>query len=91
MHYKAYGKFVTNYYFELVLLCGDISKERGLRTESVESDVYEIEKNHNLVCKLSMTLPEKEWIALLKVNSIDGDEPGGYNKSYAMAVVGTKN
>ena len=84
---KRINTLVTNYYFELVLLYGDVSKENGLRTESIESDVYEIEKDYNMFCKLSMALPEKEWIALLKVNSIEGNEPAISHKLYGMKVV----
>jgi hypothetical protein len=84
---KRINTLVTNYYFELVLLYGDVSKENGLRTESIESDVYEIEKNYNLFCKLSLVLPEKEWIALLKVNSIEGNEAAMSHKLYGMKVV----
>jgi hypothetical protein len=86
---KRINTLVTNYYFELVLLYGDVSKENGLRTESIESDVYEIEKDYNMVCRLSMVLPEKEWIALLKVNSIEGNELARSHKLYGMKVVKT--
>ena len=79
---------VTNYYFELVLLYGDAVKANGLRTESMESDVYEIEKNYNLTLKLHLVLPEKPWIALLKVNSIEGDELAQSYKLYGMKVIG---
>lgn len=84
---KRINTLVTNYYFELVLLYGDVSKENGLRTESVDSDVYEIAKDYNLFCKLSMALPGQEWIALLKVNSIEGNEPAMSHKLYGMKVV----
>jgi hypothetical protein len=78
---------VTNYYFALVLLYGDASKENGLRTESTDSDIYEIEKQYENDCQLRMVLPEKEWIALLKVNCIEGNEHAASPKLYGMKVV----
>jgi len=78
---------ITNYYFELVLLYGDAGKANGLRTESMESEVYEIEKDYNLRLKLHLVLPEQPWIALLKVNCIEGDEPAVHPRHYGMKVV----
>ena len=78
---------VTNYYFVLVLLYGDAGKENGLRTESTDSDVYAVGSQYAADCKLSIVLPEKEWIALLKVNCIEGNEHAASSKLYGMKVV----
>ncbi len=84
---KRLNKIVTNYYFELVLLYGDATKENGLRTESEDSAVYDIKKDYGTDCRLSAVLPESPWIALLKVNCIEGDEPAVHPRHYAMKVV----
>ncbi len=64
------------------------AKQRDIaEKKSIQSDVYEIEKDYDMFCKLSMALPEKEWIALLKVNSIEGNEPAISHKLYGMKVV----
>ena len=81
------NNLVTDYYFELILLYGDAGKENGLRTESEDSDVYEIKKDNTPDCKLRMVLPEQPWIALLKVNCIEGNELAGSPKLYGMKVV----
>jgi hypothetical protein len=84
---KRINTLVTNYYFVLVLLYGDAGKEIGLHTESTDSDVYEIGKQHTTDCQLHMVLPEKEWIALIKVNCIEGNEHAASPKLYGMKVV----
>jgi hypothetical protein len=84
---KRINTLVTNYYFVLVLLYGDAGKENGLRTESTDSDVYDMAKDHGGDCRLTMVLPEKEWIALLKVNCIEGNEHAHSFKLYGMKVV----
>ena len=85
---KRLNTLVTNYYFELILLYGDAGKANGLRTESEESDVYEIEKDYDLTLTLRLVLPEQPWIALLKVNCIEGDEPAKSWQLYGMKVIG---
>ncbi|MEP6466450.1 MAG: hypothetical protein ABJB05_09090 [Parafilimonas sp.] len=84
---KRLNTLVTNYWFELVLLYGDAGKEDGLRTESEDSTVYAIETSYKNDCRLSLVLPEQPWIALLKVNSIEGNEPATHNKLYGMKVI----
>ena len=87
---KRLNNLVTNYYFELILLYGDVGKENGLRTESEDSEVYEIEKDYPADCKLRVVLPEQPWIALLKVNCIEGNELALSPKLYGMKVVERK-
>jgi hypothetical protein len=84
---KRINTLVTDYYFVLILLYGDADKENGLRTESIDSDVYEPGKQYDNDCRLAMVLPEKEWIALLKVNCIEGNEHAASPKLYGMKVV----
>jgi hypothetical protein len=85
---KWRNTLVTNYYFELILLYGDAGKANGLRFESEKSDVYEIERDYELTLKLRLVLPEQPWIALLKVNCIEGDEPARSWRLYGMKVIG---
>lgn len=81
------NRLVTDYWFELVLLYGDASQENGLRTESDDSKVYAMETAYKADCRLSLVLPEQPWIALLKVNCIEGNEPAAHPKLYGMKVV----
>jgi hypothetical protein len=84
---KRLNKLVTDYWFELVLLYGDISKENSLHTESADSGVYAMETSYGNSCKLSLTLPDQPWIAMIKINSIEGNEPAMHHKLYGMKVV----
>lgn len=78
---------ITNYYFELILLYGDVSVENGLRTESTDSAVYVIKTDYKNDCRLSIVLPERPWIALLKINTIEGNEAAASPKYYGLKVI----
>lgn len=84
---KKFNRLITDYYFELVLLYGNVAKDQGLRTESVESAVYAIAKDYKKPCTLRMVLPDQPWIALLKVNSFEGNQPSVHPKLYGLKVV----
>lgn len=88
---KQHSNIVTDFYFELVLLYGDATKEQGLRTESEESSVYAIGKAYKNECRLCMVLPEQPWIALLKISCIEGNEPAAASRNYGMKVVATRD
>jgi hypothetical protein len=88
---KRLNKLVTDYWFELVLLYGDAGKENGLRSESEESKVYAIETCYKDNCKLSFVLPDQSWVALLKVNCIEGNELAIHPKLYGMKVIAVSN
>jgi hypothetical protein len=83
---KKNSGIVSHYFFELVLLYGDCMEDNSLRTEEVSSGVYPIEQ-HTGVCTMEMVLPEKEWIALLKVSCIEGKEMAVHPKNYGMKVI----
>jgi hypothetical protein len=79
---------VTDYYFEAVLLYGDLSKEWGLRTESVVSPLYSYRERSEGVCVLELDLPkEREWCLVLKLSSLEGKELAAHPKHYRMKVV----
>ena len=84
---KKLNTLVTDYYFELILLYGDVHEDHGLRTESIESDVYAIGYKQRTSCVLRMVLPEQPWIALLKINSFENNEPSVHPKLYGLKVV----
>jgi hypothetical protein len=86
---KPLNKLTTHYYFEAVLLYGDINKEKGLKTESIESPLYAVGDKAKTVCVLKLDLPKKEdWCLILKLSSLEGNELAGHTKHYRMKVVG---
>lgn len=85
---KRFNSLVTDYYFEAVLLYGDVKNERCLETEHVESPLYSIHSEVKTVCALELGLPETEdWCVLLKISSIEGNEMAVHTKHYRMKVV----
>jgi hypothetical protein len=79
---------VTGYYFEAVLLYGDVNVERGLRTESVESPLYSYRERSEGVCMMELDLPkEGEWCLVLKVSSLEDKELAKHTKHYRGKVV----
>jgi hypothetical protein len=85
---KPLNPLVTDYYFEAVLLYGDVNKERGLETDSVESPLYPMYTNSESVCVLELERPEEDWCVLLKINSHEGNEMAVHPKHYRMKVIG---
>jgi hypothetical protein len=85
---KPFNDLVTDYYFEAVLLYGDVNEEHGLRTESVESRLYSYYSEETTTCIMELSLPEeKEWCLLLKISSLEGKEVAVHPRHYRMKVV----
>ena len=82
---------VTDFYFEMVLVYGDLNKEEPLLVDAVESQTYESEKEYEGGCQLRIMLPRKPWVALLKLNSIEGNTPAAASRHYRMKVVAAGN
>jgi hypothetical protein len=86
---KPFNRLVSDYYFEAVLLYGDVNKAKALKTETVESALYPIYSKAKTKCVLSVSLPKKEdWCLLLKLSSLEGNEMAVHPKHYRMKVVG---
>jgi hypothetical protein len=83
-----FNNLVTGYFFEAILLYGDLSKLNSLRVDSDTSPIYSI-KTKAITCRLSLQLPAKKlsWMAILKLHSVQGKEPGSYHKHFGMKVV----
>lgn len=84
---KAQNTLVRDYYFEAVLLYGDVGKEKGLDTMSTESKLYPYYGEEECVCILSLPLPQGDWCLFLKVSSLEEKELAVHTKHYRMKVV----
>jgi hypothetical protein len=83
------NKLVTDYYFEAVLLYGDVRKENGLRIDSVISPLYPIKNTIETICELSLQLPATPfpWMILLKASCQEENRPSIHYDHYGMRVV----
>lgn len=89
---RTFNTLVSDYYFEAVLLYGDVSKERGLDTVSCESALYSIHSMAKIVCLMEVALPEHEdWCLFLKINSLEGNEMAAHTKHYRMKVIAARS
>jgi len=79
----------TEYYFELIMLWGDVTKENGLRVDSVESPLYPKDTEEVGKCDLKIDIPntDQPWMALLKVGCLEEEEQARHPRHYAVKVV----
>ena len=86
---KQNSPLVSEYYFDLVLLYGDPSKDGGLRVETDTSPNYSYALSKEKTCKLSVTLPGRDqpWMVMLKVSAMEGNELAHHPRHYGMKVV----
>jgi hypothetical protein len=75
-----------------MILYGDVTKEGGLKLGTVESKLYAFGSETTEVCELSLSLPEEDqqWIVLLKVSCLEGNEMAVHPKHYGMKVISVK-
>lgn len=89
---KKHNTLATNFYFDGIILYGDVTKEGGLKLAIVESKLYAFGSALTEVCELSLPLPEEDqsWIVLLKVSCLEGNEMAVHPKHYGMKVISVK-
>jgi len=83
------NKSVSDYYFEAILLWGDVQKTRGLRVESETSPLYNFNQPTKTVCKMQLNLPTQKapWMLLLKLSCLEGNKTAHASRNYGMKVV----
>jgi hypothetical protein len=85
---KKQNALATHFYFEGILLFGDLETDNGLRTEHAESKLYAFGGEPKEICELNLSVPDAgEWIVLLKVSCLEGNEMAVHAKHYGMKVV----
>jgi hypothetical protein len=79
----------TDFYFELIMLWGDVMKEGSLRVIDVESKLYPrlTEVSGECVLKIDVPPTKEPWMALLKVNCLEGKELAHNPRHYALKVI----
>lgn len=83
------NKQATDYYFEAILLLGDVTKDNGLRIDSVISPLYPIKSSMESTCELSLQLPvtSHPWMVLLKASCQELNRPSRNYNDFGMKVV----
>jgi hypothetical protein len=79
----------TDFYFEIILVWGDLMKKNGLRIESEESKVYKKGKVKSERLALRLVLPTKNepWMVLLKVSCTESKIPVLSPRHFGMKVL----
>jgi hypothetical protein len=83
------NKIITGYWFEAILLYGDLANPKTLRTDSERSLTYDINLQKKDTCILSVMLPSKKtsWILILKAGCDEDGKPAYYARHYGMKVI----
>lgn len=86
---KKKSSLVSDYYFELVVVWGDVNVANGLRLESACSPLYPVGVAAEQLCELSLPLPGSgmPWMLLLKISCLEGNELAHHPRHYGMKVV----
>lgn len=86
---KKNNNLVTDFYFEGILLYGDVLADELLKVEYTLSKPYSFTDTLKKDCKLVLPLPSKNlpWMLMLKVSCLEGNEMASHVKHYGMRVV----
>lgn len=85
---RRFNSLASDYYFEAVVLFGDVTKDEGLKTESAVSALISCIMEPDSVCTLELSIPQQEdWCLLLKISTLEGNEMAAHTKHYRMKVV----
>ena len=85
---KPLSSLVTDYYFEAVLLQGELDGDGALQTQSVESPLYPVGGKTKTRCVLELPLlPKQDWCLLVKLSCLEGRELAAHPRHYRMKVV----
>ncbi|GEM_PF-1081134 len=85
-----FNNLLTEYYFEAVLLCGDILMHQELELWSQQSELFSFSEPPNKECSFSFAIPKQQpWMLLLKVACFEGHQQAAHPKHYAMKILET--
>jgi hypothetical protein len=83
------NRLVDGYYFEAILLHGDLQKNNSLRVETETSPVYPISERFKAEWNTTMILPAKKrpWMFMMRVACQEEGKPACHPRHYAMQVM----
>ena len=81
---------VTDFYFESVMIIGDISVQEKLITQSEQSELFSFQEKIDRTCTFSFAIPRHQpWILFLKIACYEGNQKAAHYKNYAMKIIET--
>lgn len=82
---------IDGFYFELILLYGDLEKPGTLRVDSEKSPMYDMNVKKNTTCKIALYLPSRKtsWVLFLKLSCWEKDRPAINSRHHGMKVIQT--
>ena len=85
------SRHVSDFYFDAILIAMDPHKEERVITDIITSPLYPMKETPQTTCELQLDLPEKkDWLLVLKLNTLEGNELSGHTKYYRMKVIAAK-
>jgi hypothetical protein len=80
---------VKDYYFEAILLYGDMTADNGLRIDSTISQLYSFEDTSWKVCEMDLQLPEEgvTWMVIVKTICQEEGRQSVHPRHFDMGVV----
>lgn len=89
---EKHNELVTECFFDLILVSGDLQKPRSLRIDSTTSPLFKVYTSYKIKhvdCVLSLDMPlKRSWILLLKVSCLEGNEMAVHPRNYALEIIG---
>lgn len=81
------GDKVTDFYFEAIIVHGDVTEDNGLRIDSTISKLYSFDDDSASVCEMDLDLPAGLWMVILKAICQEKDKPSAHPRQFGMRVV----
>jgi hypothetical protein len=78
---------VKDFYFEAILVYGDMTVDHGLRIDSTISRLYSFDDEGQYMCVMSLDLPEGPWMMIVKAICQEEDRPSVHPRHFGMRVV----
>jgi hypothetical protein len=89
LNFPKVGPLLTDYYFEAVLLFGDILGEEPMQELSQRSELFSFSEPPNQLYTFSFQLPHQSWMLLLKAACFERDQKATNPKYYGMQIIET--
>jgi hypothetical protein len=84
---KQSSKRVTGYFFEVIMISGDCTRDDELKVTTAEGELFRIGSIVEKGCRLTAPITGRPWFAILKVSCVEGKNMAAAPGNYGMKVV----